>query len=62
MTPLSFLIVLALLATVAVLGLGIFSMVHGGDFDREHAGQFMTARVGLQGVTVVLLLAAFVLA
>jgi len=54
-------IVLAALATMAALGMGIFSMVRGGTFDEEHAGQFMTARVGLQAVTLVLLFAALAL-
>ena len=55
-------IVLAALATLAALGMGIVSMVRGGRFDSEHAGQFMTARVGLQAATLILLFAALALA
>jgi hypothetical protein len=37
-------------------------MAHGGEFDREHSTQLMFARVGMQGVTVLLLLLAIFLA
>ncbi|NOX09069.1 MAG: twin transmembrane helix small protein [Gammaproteobacteria bacterium] len=61
MELLTVLIILALLATIASLGWGIGSMAHGGRFDDKHELQFMGARVGLQGVAIVLLLiAAFV--
>ena len=49
------LIVLALVATVASLGVGIGSMMKGGEFDRKHSTQLMALRVGSQGVTLVLL-------
>ncbi len=52
------LVVIGLLATIASLGLGIGSMVTGGEFDRKHADQFMGARVGLQALTIVVLLVA----
>ncbi len=55
-------IVLAALATMAALGMGIVSMVRGGSFDQEHAGQFMSARVALQAATLILLFAALALA
>lgn len=55
-------IVLAALATAVALGMGIVSMLRGGEYDREHGGQFMTARVGLQAATLALLLVAFALA
>ena len=55
-------IVLAMLATVAALGVGIVSMVRGGEFDREHASQYMFARVGFQGLTLALLLVALLAA
>jgi hypothetical protein len=61
MSPLTFIVVLCVLATAAALGLGIVSMLRGGEFDRQHAGQFMTARVGLQTVTLVLLVVVLVL-
>jgi hypothetical protein len=49
------LIVFALLLTMAVLGTGIWSMAHGGEFDRKHSTELMFARVGMQAVTVLLL-------
>lgn len=55
MTTLSFLIMAAMLATVGALVLGIASMAHGGDFDQRHSHQFMFARVGFQGVVLLLL-------
>jgi hypothetical protein len=61
MTFAEMLITLAVLATAGALGLGIVSMMRGGRFDREHAGRYMTARIGLQGMTLVLLLAVLAL-
>jgi hypothetical protein len=52
------LIFVALIATVAVLTLGLRSMARGGTYDREHAEKFMWERVGLQALVVVLLVAA----
>ena len=57
----SIIIVIAALATAVALGMGVVSMLRGGDYDRQHAGQFMTARVGLQAATLVLLLVALAL-
>jgi len=62
MNILSILIVFALLLTIAVLGTGIWSMAHGGEFDRKHSTQLMFARVGMQAVTLVLLFYAVYLA
>ena len=57
----SSLVVIAALATALALGLGLVSMVRGGEYDRVHAGQFMTARVALQAATLILLLVALAL-
>ncbi|MDH3387805.1 MAG: twin transmembrane helix small protein [Gammaproteobacteria bacterium] len=62
MSLLTWLIIAALLITVAVMGTGIWSMSHGGDFDEKHGTQLMAARVGMQAVTLLLLLFAFFLA
>lgn len=48
----------ALIMTVGLIGTGIWSMAHGGEFDREHSTQIMFARVGMQGITFLLLLLA----
>lgn len=62
MNLLTIVIVLALLATVVVLVMGIGSMARGGEYDDKHETQFMFARVGLQGATFVLLMVALYLA
>ena len=40
------------------LGLGVASMVRGGDYDDQHATQLMFARVASQGITFIMLLIA----
>ncbi len=55
-------IVGALLMTVGLVVTGIWSMAHGGEFDQKHSTQLMFARVGMQGITVLLLLLAIYLA
>lgn len=57
-----FLVVLALLATVAALASGVVSMIRGGEYDHRHSTQLMFTRVGFQGITIVLLLIALVVA
>ena len=61
MTLLNTVIVMAMLITVGVLATGIWSMAHGGEFDRKHSDQFMLGRVGAQAVTLVLLLAVYLI-
>lgn len=58
MTLLTVVIILAAVATAGALAGGIVSMAHGGEYDRRHSGQFMAARVGLQGLALVLVLIA----
>lgn len=55
-------IVGALIMTVGVIFTGIWSMAHGGEFDQKHSTQLMFARVGMQGITILLLLLAIYLA
>ena len=62
MSLLTFMIILALLATVGALGAGLVSMVRGGEYDRQHGTQLMAARVGFQGAAVVLMLVALYVA
>lgn len=54
------LIIFAMLATMVALISGISSMAHGGEFNRKHETQFMSARVGLQALTVLLLIIALI--
>ena len=62
MTTLTWIILLALLATLVALGTGLGSMVRGGVFDARHSTQFMFARIGAQAIALVLLLVAMYLA
>lgn len=62
MNILTVVIVGALLMTVGLIGTGIWSMAHGGEFDQKHSTQLMMARVGMQALTLVLLVVAFFLA
>ena len=61
MDPLVIVIALALCATVLALMLGIFSMGGGGATDQTLSTPLMWARVGLQGFTFLLLMAALLL-
>lgn len=55
------LVILAALATAASLVLGMRSMARGGEEDARDSGRLMSARVGLQGLTLALLLLALFL-
>ena len=50
---------LALLSVLAVLFAGLFSMARGGEFNRKYGNVLMRWRVGLQGLAILLLLAAW---
>ena len=53
-------IALSLLSVVAVLVLGLYSMMKGGEFNKKYGNKLMRLRVGLQAVAILLLaLAAF---
>ena len=58
MDALTALVFLAMLATMGALATGIGSMAGGGAFDDRHSHQLMFARVGLQALTVALLVIA----
>ena len=62
MELLTLMIIGALLATIAALGAGVVGMVRGGDYNSEHATQLMASRVGFQGLALVLMLLALLLA
>ncbi len=51
------LVVVALAATLAVLLAGVVTMAKGGAFDRKWGNKLMRARVGTQGLAILLLLA-----
>ncbi|MGH1455202.1 MAG: twin transmembrane helix small protein [Alphaproteobacteria bacterium] len=54
-------ILLALLSVLAVLGLGLFSMMKGGEFNEKYGNKLMRLRVMLQGLTILLLVISFYL-
>ena len=51
---------LLLLAILAILGTGVFSMVKGGEFNRKYGNKLMIARVTAQFIAVVLMGALFI--
>jgi len=61
MNILTILIMLGMALTAVSLITGVGSMAHGGKFDDRHSLQLMFARVGFQGVTLVLLLVALLM-
>jgi len=50
------LLMVAMLATLGVLAIGLAGFFHGGEFNRKYGNKLMQARVALQAVAVVLLL------
>lgn len=50
------LIPIALLATLAILGAGIYSLAKGGDFAKEHSNKLMRWRVMAQAVAIALMM------
>ena len=52
------LIVLAMLAVLCVLFIGVFAMVRGGEFNRKYGNKLMRLRVILQFTAVALIVAA----
>ena len=61
MDLLTVVIILALVATVVALVLGLFSMGQGGSFDKDFGTGFMWLRVGFQGLAIGLLMLALLL-
>jgi len=58
---LNVIIILVLAATVAILALGLFSMVKGGAFNARFGNRLMRLRVMVQGVAAVLVAVALLL-
>ncbi len=58
---LNIIIILALLATLATLGLGLLSMGLGGETDKSFSERFMWARIGLQAAAVALIVTALII-
>jgi len=54
------LIAVAMLAVVASLGMGVFSMLKGGEYARANSNKFMRYRVMSQAVAIVLIVIGFI--
>lgn len=54
-------VIIFMLATAAVLFIGLGVMIKGGKFNEKHANKLMMLRVGLQAATIGLLLVMFVM-
>ena len=52
-------LIVAMLLVLAVLGMGIFSMTKGGEFNKKYGNKLMQARVVMQGVALALLALAY---
>ena len=52
---------LTMLAVAGVMGLGVFSMVKGGEFNKKNSNKIMKWRVYLQGLALALLALGFFL-
>lgn len=50
---------IAMLATLAVMGIGLFSMVKGGEFNEKYGNKLMQLRVIMQGAALFFLVLAF---
>jgi hypothetical protein len=61
MDPLLIVILLALIATGATMGLGLLTMSGGGSADKQFGTPLMWARVGFQTLTLVLLILAVII-
>ena len=55
--PLFYVVVAAVLLVLAILMLGLFSFMRGGEFNRKYANKIMRARVAAQLVAVILIIA-----
>ena len=52
--------VLAMLATVTVLAIGIFGMAKGGEFNQKYGNKLMNLRILLQAVALLFLALAII--
>lgn len=52
-------LVITMIAVAGVMGLGIFSMTKGGEFNKKYGNRLMQARVWLQALALGLLVLAF---
>ena len=55
-TVLFYLLLVSLFATLMVLGIGLASLGRGGAFSKKHGNRLMQWRVGMQALTILLLI------
>lgn len=60
MNILTVLLLLAMLATLGVLVVGLAGFFMGGEFNRKYSNKLMRARVALQALALLLLLAVLI--
>ena len=60
MEPITVFIIIAFIASVVSLVMGLGSMRKGGDYDEEHSGDYMRARVISQAIAAFFILIALV--
>lgn len=60
MNVLTVLLLIAMAATLGVLVLGLASFFKGGEFNRKYSNKLMRARVALQALALLLLLAVLI--
>jgi hypothetical protein len=51
---LPYFIVAAMLATLGVLGVGVFAMLRGGAFDAKYSNKLMRMRIAFQALAILL--------
>jgi hypothetical protein len=56
MTFLTILLLIAMLATLGALVVGLAGFFHGGEFNRKYGNKLMQARVAFQALAVLVLL------
>lgn len=60
MNILTVLLLIAMIATLGVLIVGLGGFFQGGDFNRKYGNKLMRARVALQALAILLLLAVLI--
>lgn len=58
---LTILIIVSALAVLVTLGLGLFSLMRGGEFAQKHSNRLMRLRVVFQAIAIVVLLGAILI-
>ena len=54
-------VIVALVATLAVLLAGVIAMLRGGDFNAKYGNKLMRARVAMQALAVALMLSLYLI-